>query len=176
MNLLNELDDHIQLLTETSAKNAEIKKELTIAHDIQMNLLNPNPELQHNDNITVAAAITPAKDVGGDFYDVIEKGTTVYVAIGDVSGKGVAAALVMAATLTSLRTTINHYDDPTDIITTVNKQISQYNPNMMFITVFFAAIDTKRGSLTMLMRPPKPTNYFRRCPSTSINKRHRIGH
>ena len=145
LNLLNELDDHIQLLTETSAKNAEIKKELTIAHDIQMNLLNPNPELQHNDNITVAAAITPAKDVGGDFYDVIEKGTTVYVAIGDVSGKGVAAALVMAATLTSLRTTINHYDDPTDIITTVNKQISQYNPNMMFITVFFAAIDTQTG-------------------------------
>ena len=145
LTLLHELETHIQQLTETSAKNAEIKKELTIAHDIQMNLLNPNPELHHNDNVSICASITPAKDVGGDFYDVIEKGTTIYVTIGDVSGKGVAAALVMAATLTSLRTTINHYDDPTDIITTVNKQISQYNPNMMFITVFFAAIDTQTG-------------------------------
>ena len=148
LRLVEELDTHIKQLTETSAKNSAIKKELTIASDIQMNLLEKNPSTTWANTMTFSAYLKPAKDVGGDFYDVIEKDDTVFVTIGDVSGKGVAAALVMAATLTSIRTTTHYLNDPTDIMTTVNQQISQHNPNMMFITLFFAAINTKTGIMT----------------------------
>ena len=145
LSLYQELENHIKKLTETYAKNSAIKKELSIAHDIQMNLLDDSPSTQFSKTLSFSAYLNPAKDVGGDFYDVIEKNDTVFVTIGDVSGKGVSAALVMAATLTSIRTTVNYLKDPTDIITTVNQQISKHNPNMMFITLFFAAINTTTG-------------------------------
>tara|TARA_Y100001935_G_scaffold18607_1_gene13646 strand:+ start:1815 stop:3713 length:1899 start_codon:yes stop_codon:yes gene_type:complete len=145
LSLHQELERHVEQLTEASARNSAIKKELTIAHDIQMNLLDEAPKITGSNHLTFSPYICPAKDVGGDFYDVVEKGDTVYVAIGDVSGKGVSAALVMAATLTSIRTSIDYLNDPTDIITTVNKQISKHNPNLMFVSLFFAAININTG-------------------------------
>ena len=101
-----------------------------------MNLLDDSRKHTILQTLSFSAYLNPAKDVGGDFYDVIEKNDTVFVTIGDVSEKGVSTALVMAATLTSIRTTVNYLNDPTDIITTVNQQISKHNPNMMFITLF----------------------------------------
>ncbi|RAP25030.1 hypothetical protein DID73_00575 [Candidatus Marinamargulisbacteria bacterium SCGC AG-343-K17] len=171
LSLYEELENHIKKLTETSAKNSAIKKELSIAHDIQMNLLDETPTTQFSDSLSFSAYLNPAKDVGGDFYDVIEKNDTVFVTIGDVSGKGVSAALVMAATLTSIRTTVNYLSDPTDIITTVNQQISKHNPNMMFITLFFAAINTTTGIIEYVNAGhPSPlvcSNSITALPSTN---------
>ena len=116
---------YIDQQTKASAKTSAINKELNIAHDIQMGLLK-KPQLNQS-NISVSSYIQPAKNIGGDFYDVIEKNNIIYFAIGDVSGKGIPAALIASAAITSLRSTLHFLNDPEDIVTAVNKQISLNN-------------------------------------------------
>ena len=120
MTLYNQLKSHIDQQTKASAKTSAINKELNIAHDIQMGLLK-KPQLNQS-NISVSLYST-AKNIGGDFYDVIEN-NIIYFAIGDVSGKGIPAALIASAAITSLRSTLHFLNDPEDIVTAVNKQIS----------------------------------------------------
>ncbi len=143
------LREYIERLTETTASKERIESELKIAHDIQMSLLPkvfpPFPERQEFD---VYAFIEAAREVGGDFYDFffIDNEHLCFV-IGDVSGKGVPASLFMAMTKTLIKAVASKGMTPGEILTKVNHELNQGNDSCMFVTIFFAVLDTRTGEV-----------------------------
>lgn len=141
-------DNVARLVHETSARE-RYESELNIAHQIQMGLL---PMQLPKDLLAGAglhATMIPAKEVGGDLYDYFElPDGRLCVAIGDVSDKGVPAALFMAVTRTLIRASAEDESNPARMIERVNNRLSAHNPNMMFVTLLVAVLDCKTGSLT----------------------------
>ena len=154
--LLAGLCDHITVALERGRLiEAYIEKErmeagLKLAHDIQMSMLPkifpPFPERRELD---IFAAITPAKVVGGDFYDFffLDEDRLCF-AIGDVSGKGVPAALFMAVITTLFKAIASRVQNPCDILSTVNQEICRDNDSDMFTTLFCGILDTRTGEIT----------------------------
>jgi len=144
------LKDYIQRLTETTASKERIDSELKIAHDIQMSLL-PKvfPPFPDRDEFDVHAMIRPAREVGGDFYDffLIDHDHLCFV-IGDVSGKGVPAALFMAVTKTLIKAASSKVIAPGEILTGVNRELSQGNEACMFATIFCGVLNTSTGEIS----------------------------
>jgi sigma-B regulation protein RsbU (phosphoserine phosphatase) len=98
--------------------------------------------------IEVHALLEPAREVGGDLYDIFSLGEgRICIALGDVSGKGIPAALFMAVTATLLRATARHVHRPEQILSHVNDELSRDNPTCMFATLFCGVLDTKSGRL-----------------------------
>ena len=93
--------------------------------------------------------MTPALDVGGDFYDAFltDDGRLAF-AIADVSGKGVASALMMAVGRALLRSAANQHPDPSNAVASTNDHLCSMNPKELFITAFFGVIDMDLGTLT----------------------------
>lgn len=143
------LKGYIERLTETVAVKERIQSELSIAHKIQMSML-PKKFLMHAGDtcIDLFATINPAKEVGGDFYDFhyIDKDRMSFV-IGDVSGKGVPAALFMAVTKTFLQATVSKEASPEKVLTIVNKELSSQEEQQLFVTVFFGVINIRTGEV-----------------------------
>lgn len=136
-----------RLMSETTARE-RFESELNIARDIQLGLL-PVPLPPEAGNIVeLHAAMLPAKEVGGDLYDyfMLPDGR-LCVAIGDVSDKGVPAALFMAVTRTLLRASAEDETDPALLMERVNNRLSENNPNVMFVTLFIAVLDLRSGQL-----------------------------
>lgn len=125
----------------------EIRNDLEMAHSVQAALV-PS-DLPEDPRAGVAAYMTPALDVGGDFYDAFmtEDGRLAF-AIADVSGKGVASALMMAVGRSLLRSAANLYSDPSNAVASTNDQLCTMNPKELFITCFFGVIDLDLGTLT----------------------------
>jgi serine phosphatase RsbU (regulator of sigma subunit) len=91
----------------------------------------------------------PAKSVGGDFYDYFFVGENkLGIAVGDVSGKGVPAALFMSVSRTVLRTIAFEGEEPGAVLTKVNAILSRDNTEGMFVTIFYALLDLETGLLT----------------------------
>jgi len=125
------------------AKRAE--ENLRLAHDIQMSML---PRVFPTEaGLDMSAALTPARSVGGDFYDVLRVGERVWFAVGDASGKGVGAALFTAMTLTLFRATAKIAKDPGEALARINQELSRDNDAMMFVTVFAATLDIATGEV-----------------------------
>ena len=90
--------------------------------------------------------LEPARQVGGDLYDVLRMAEDrVVVTLGDVSGKGVPAALFMAVTVTLLRTMARQDSDPAEILSALNDALVEQNPQGMFVTVQCAVFDCSAG-------------------------------
>ncbi len=126
---------------------ARVEGEMTAARQIQMGML---PQIfPRVAGFEIAAGIEPAKAVGGDFYDVrlLDDGR-VYFAIGDVSGKGVAAALFMALSQSLARANARLETDIARIVTATNRELSAENPAMMFVTLIAGLLDPHTGELT----------------------------
>jgi len=126
---------------------ARVEGEMTAARQIQMGML---PQIfPQVAGFEIAAGIEPAKAVGGDFYDVrlLDDGR-VYFAIGDVSGKGVAAALFMALSQSLARANARLETDIARIVTETNRELSAENPAMMFVTLIAGLLDPRTGELT----------------------------
>ena len=125
----------------------EIRNDLEMAHSVQAALV-PS-DLPEDPRAGVAAYMTPALDVGGDFYDAFltDDGRLAF-AIADVSGKGVASALMMAVGRALLRSSANQHPDPSDAVASTNDQLCSMNPKELFITAFFGVIDMDLGTLT----------------------------
>ena len=125
----------------------EIRNDLEMAHSVQAALV-PS-DLPEDPRAGVAAYMTPALDVGGDFYDafITEHGHLAF-AIADVSGKGVASALMMAVGRALLRSAANQHPDPSMAVAETNDQLCSMNPKELFITAFFGVIDLELGTLT----------------------------
>ena len=143
------LKRYIKDLQETTAAKERIESELKIAHDIQMNIV-PKifPPFPERKEIDLYALLEPAKEVGGDLYDFffISEDRLCFV-IGDVSGKGVPAALFMAVAKTMIKTIAHEFGSPEEILKRVNKEIYQGNDSCMFVTVFCGILDIKTGRL-----------------------------
>jgi len=123
--------------------------ELNVARDIQMSMLPLKfPAFPEREDIDVYAKLIPAREVGGDFYDFhfIDEENFCFV-VGDVSGKGVPAALFMAVTKALLKAGASNEKSTARILSHVNSVISKDNENSMFITVFMAILNTTTGYL-----------------------------
>ncbi len=127
----------------TQAKQ-QIETELNVAHEIQLNAL-PR-ELSNIKDVAILAELQATKEVGGDLYNYIPLDDThVAVIIGDVSGKGVPAAMYMMKTITCLNAYCSLNKKPSEILREVNMNLHQGNDSMMFVTCFLGIIDTKTG-------------------------------
>jgi sigma-B regulation protein RsbU (phosphoserine phosphatase) len=136
------------------------KAELEVARDIQMSLLPAT--LPDVPGIDLAARSIPAKEVGGDFYDVILlPGHKTGLIIADVSGKGVPAALFMALSRTVLRATATWHARPGDAIRDANAMITADAGSGMFVTLFFGVYDAQAHQLTYVNAGHNPPILFR---------------
>ena len=137
----------LRLVRETTARE-RIESELDIARSIQLGLL-PDPlELSLSTSLSLEAVMLPAKEVGGDLYDYFMLSDRVLCfVIGDVSGKGVPAALFMAITRTLIRSVGRDASDPCQMMRIINDRLSETNPKLMFTTLFLGVLDLDTGEL-----------------------------
>ncbi|MCF0168191.1 MAG: SpoIIE family protein phosphatase, partial [Bacteroidales bacterium] len=141
------LKDYMARLTETTAVRESIEKELLIARSIQMGMLPrlfPTPP-EHKD-VSIYAVLHPAKEVGGDLYDFYIKDDNLHFVIGDVSGKGVPASLVMAIT-SSLFRAAPSTDTPSEVMVSLNNFLSNNNDRSMFVTLIVGNLNLKTGHM-----------------------------
>jgi len=141
----------IRQIEETKQINEQkgrMESELQIARDIQMTMLPKTfPPFPDRSDIDVYAQLKPAKEVGGDLYDFFVRDEKLFFCIGDVSGKGVPASLVMAVTMALFRTLSSHEANPERIISRLNNTISEGNDSEMFVTLFLGVLDLPTGRL-----------------------------
>ncbi len=124
-----------------------LQRDVEIASKIQLSFL-PN-EFNLCPEVDVLGAYRPAKDVGGDFYDVFRLGEHhLAVTIADVSGKGIPAAFFMAVSRTLLRAVSQINEEPAARIARLNDLLAADNRESMFVTLFYAVIDLRDGSMT----------------------------
>jgi sigma-B regulation protein RsbU (phosphoserine phosphatase) len=144
-----DLSRYIHDLTETTAAKERIQSELKLATDIQASLL-PRifPPFPDRDDIDLYALMDPAKEVGGDFYDFFFlDADRICLVIGDVSDKGVPAALYMMVAKTLLKSEALRDANPAEILERTNSILALDNETSMFVTVFCAILDTRTGQL-----------------------------
>ena len=133
--------EHLQL--------ESIQSDLAVAGEIQKAILPcrfpPFPEIT---DLDIYASMTPAKEIGGDFYDFFRLDEDrIGLVIADVSGKGVPAALFMAVSNTLLRSIALTKDNSRDCIEELNRLICRVNVNSMFVTVFYGILNHRTGAL-----------------------------
>ena len=142
------LTHYIDELKDTTASKAAIENELKVAHDIQMSMLPKTfPPYPERDDIDIYGSLTPAKDVGGDLFDFYIRNEKLFFCIGDVSGKGVPASLVMAVTRSLFRNISAHVAEPDEIVKTLNNAMAEGNDTNMFVTLFVGVLDLATGLL-----------------------------
>ncbi|MBD0400687.1 SpoIIE family protein phosphatase [Flammeovirga sp. EKP202] len=134
-------------LKKAKDNSARMESELAVGRNIQMSML--PTDFPSNDNVDLHAKLVPAREVGGDFYDFqIIEDNYLYFVVGDVSGKGVPAALLMAMTKSLLRSVAITERSTSQIITHVNTEIAKENKNNMFVTIFLGLLNIKTGEFT----------------------------
>jgi sigma-B regulation protein RsbU (phosphoserine phosphatase) len=148
-NMKGALKEYISNLAETTAAKERIESELKIARTIQMSFLPKRfPPLRESKAFEVFATLEPAREVGGDLYDfALLDGDHLYFAVGDVSDKGVPAALFMAVSKTLLKGMAELRLSPSEILERVNSELCQENDSMMFVTVFCGILNFRTGQL-----------------------------
>src|SRR5215211_3031251 len=123
-----------------------IEQELRVARLIQQTLLPKH--VPDRPGYEVAAYYQPAREVGGDFYDFLDLDDgRLGLVVGDVTDKGVPAALVMATTRTMLRASAQRYDSPGAVLRQVNDVLVPDIPPNMFVTCLYAILDPRTGRL-----------------------------
>jgi sigma-B regulation protein RsbU (phosphoserine phosphatase) len=156
-NLLNVLSERMRLNRDMILERMKdslalehLQKELSIATTIQLSMLPPGSRLLPDRQDADAWAIMePAKNVGGDFYDAfLVSPERLFVAIGDVSGKGVPAALFMARTITQMRMEAVRRRSPSAILEAVNRALCDGNDAGMFVTLFCGMLDLLTGQFS----------------------------
>lgn len=160
--LQNSVTDYIVQMKTTKSDNERMESELNVARAIQMGMLSTDfPPRIH-------AMLNPAREVGGDLYDFMRMGDCLHFAIGDVSGKGVPASLMMAITRATL-----HFMASLDLplhasLSRINNNVAESNSHGMFVTLFVARIDLKTlrmvfcnaGHNPLVVVPPDGEPYF----------------
>ena len=155
-----ELRDAYQVI---ESQRVRMQDELNIGRKIQMSMLRQDfPAYPDRSEFSLAATIMPAREVGGDFYDFffIDR-DRLCLCVGDVSGKGVPAALFMAVSKTLVRSRASSDDSPASVMTYVNNALCEGNDACMFVTVFLAILDLKSGELVYSNAGHNPPNIKR---------------
>ncbi|MFA5060578.1 MAG: CHASE2 domain-containing protein [Candidatus Omnitrophota bacterium] len=135
-------------LFQEGKKRELLEKELSIAKTIQESFL-PLP-IEKFHSAQIAAHMTPAKHVGGDFYDMrVLENERIGVLIGDVSGKGVGAALVMAEAISLFRMLVHQIEEPSSLLTRLNEEIVKDSKSNVFITAVYLVFDPRSKKISM---------------------------
>ena len=144
---LKEIEEY-KLVLSAHNKLIALQQELDIATTIQTSILPKNfPAFPDRKEFDIYAKMLPAKEVGGDLYDffLIDK-YRLGVVVGDVSGKGIAAALLMAVCKTLLKATALKGIPADNVLSEVNNILVDESPSNMFVTIFYGVLDTRSGS------------------------------
>jgi sigma-B regulation protein RsbU (phosphoserine phosphatase) len=150
MGMAKNLKRYIDDLTKATAAKERIESELSIAASIQKSMLPSTfPPFPGREEFDIHAVMRPAKEVGGDFYDfLLLDERRLCVVVGDVSGKGVPAALFMTVTKYLVEAAAGENAEPENILRRVNGQLSQNNDACMFVTLFLGILDLESGELS----------------------------
>jgi serine phosphatase RsbU (regulator of sigma subunit) len=140
-----QLQDAYDKLEETTKAKERIESELRIAREIQKRML-PHVFPRRRE-VDIYAMMTPAKEVGGDLYGYALLGDMLYFCVGDVSGKGVPAALYMAEVTRMFRTLVDGKLSPDTIATRLNHALAEDNDQGMFVTMFIGLLNLKTGHM-----------------------------
>lgn len=132
-------------LWEADVKQARIGSELRVARRIQEEML-PKSSLDRDD-LTARGSLTPAKEVGGDLFDYYIREEKLFFCIGDVCGKGVPAAMVMAVVHSALRMLSEQEEAPARIVGELNREACRNNATGTFVTLFLGVLDLSTGHL-----------------------------
>jgi sigma-B regulation protein RsbU (phosphoserine phosphatase) len=148
-----EVKARVRSLLKAKAYSDAIKEkmanELRIAREIQLGILPLDiSAATRGTGLEIAVVLEPAREVGGDLYEVLRTDEDrVVVVVGDVSGKGIPAALFMAMTTTLIRVIAPQLDRPEEIISRVNDALAEHNPRSMFVTLFCAIFEPRAGRM-----------------------------
>ena len=123
-----------------------VQNEMSIAKNIQTGIL--SHDFIDDEQLALHATLVPMQSVGGDLYDFYRDGDYVTFIIGDVSGKGMPAAMFMAATVTLFRSAVKHHSSTNAIMEEINSTLSTNNRMMMFVTAFIGRLHLPSGQLT----------------------------
>ena len=140
---------------EMGAARQKLQSELSIARDIQYAMLSPPRLIERGRaRLQAHALLEPAKEVGGDFYSFIERGDSggdgeLWFAIGDVSDKGVPAALFMARAVTVLEVAAHASASPDRVLAEASRRLVEGNDTCMFATVLCGHVDVRSGRCTL---------------------------
>ena len=146
----NRIVDYTEHLTQVTAEKERVSTELRTASGIQEAML-PSifPAFPDREDFDLYASMTPAKEVGGDFYDFfLIDDTHLAVVIADVSDKGVPAALFMMSSKILISYRAQFGGSPSEILSAVNAEICKNNKSKMFVTVWLGILDLETGMLT----------------------------
>jgi sigma-B regulation protein RsbU (phosphoserine phosphatase) len=134
----------------SDAVKEKLASELRIAREIQLGILPADiSAATAGTGLEVHALLEPAREVGGDLFEVLRSNDgRLVVMIGDVSGKGIPAALFMAVTMTLIRTLGTQFQKPEEILQRVNNALAAQNPRNMFVTIFCGVYDPGSGRLS----------------------------
>lgn len=140
------MQEMVHTQADISSKKAAVESELKMGTSIQINMLPHN--FPANENVSLFATMTPAKEVGGDFYDFffIDE-SHLGVVMADVSGKGVPAALFMVIAKTLIKDHAQLGLSPVDVFNNVNQKLCESEEDDMFVTAWFGILDTTTGQL-----------------------------
>lgn len=144
-----EIDDYVERIKTISAEKERIGTELQLATRIQAAMI-PHifPAFPGRKEFDIYGSMSPAKEVGGDFYDFsLVDDDHLVMAIADVSGKGVPAALFMMASMIILQGTARNSDSPAEILKQTNEIICSNNQEEMFVTVWLGILEISTGKL-----------------------------
>ena len=139
---------YVDKVRSTTAEKAAFENELSNARDIQMTMVpNQFPPFPERNDIDIYGMMEPAKSVGGDLFDFLIHDNHLFFCIGDVSGKGMPAALLMAVTRSLFHSISMEEWQPSRIMWRINRSICEGNKNNMFVTMFIGALDLETGHL-----------------------------
>ena len=136
---------NLKRLKKVNAEKERIDGELRVASEIQQSML-PQGELCV-DGLELKGMLKPARQVGGDLYDYYIRDEKLFFCIGDVSGKGAAAAMLMGVIHSLFRSASAHENNPARVMQTINETSCQNNESNMFVTLFIGVLDLPTGLL-----------------------------
>jgi sigma-B regulation protein RsbU (phosphoserine phosphatase) len=144
-----ELFKNVRALVEAARTREHLLGELDAAREIQQGILKKDfSTLNAQTGIDLFARLHAAREVGGDLYDFFPLDRNrLCMVIGDVSDKGVPAALFMAVTITLIRSLAHMHETPARLMAAVNTELSRENPNSMFVTLYIGYLDLSTGEL-----------------------------
>jgi len=166
VDMQHSLKNYINELKATTAAKQRIESELSIANKIQLNLL-PGP-FGTKEPVRISSLLLPAKEVGGDLYDYHMEGRDLMFSIGDVSGKGVPAALLMSSTQSAFRFNRDLGLSMDKCTARINRYLTTHNSESMFVTMFLGRLnlDSRKlefcnaGHNRIVVCPPDGKPYF----------------
>ena len=150
------LKEYIRNLQDTTAAKERLEGEMKAARRIQADMLPATTAGGGAAGYQLAAVLTPARAVGGDLFDHFQQGRRVFFLVGDVSGKGVGAALFMARAKTLFDAIAASALNPGDVLASLNRSLCQQNDAGMFVTAVCGVLELDGGQVTMATAGHEP--------------------